>query len=175
MPDLYTSLQWHRSAMHDYLEAARPLTPESWGRPVGPGKWSPAQISEHLILAYELALDTIAGNSSPGAAPRLLRPLLRVFILRPILRRGRFPVASKTPDELVPGSRPDTSAMVLYRLQAASTSFEREAAAKRGTVDHPAFGALSVPDLVRFMELHTRHHAAQMPQDPASIATAVFE
>ena len=51
------------------------------------------------------------------------------------------------------------------RLMAAHERFEaacRTIAARRTPMNTPMFGAVAVGDFIRFMELHTRHHARQI-------------
>lgn len=168
MPDLQTALHAHQQAVQAFLASARALPPERWDRPRAEGKWSPGHIAEHLALAYETGGDVLHGRSPAGAPPRFLRPLIRILMLRPVLRLGRFPMASKAPSVMRPGPSPAPAPVLLDRLQAAVAAFESAARALPGpTVDHPAFGRLPVVDLVRLQEIHTRHHHLQLPSDAA--------
>lgn len=166
MPDLESVLHAHRQAVQAFLAAAQAVPPAQWDRPRAAGKWSPGQIAEHLVLAYEASRDVLRGRASGPAAPRLLRPLLRTFLLKPVLRFRRFPSGSKSPAVLQPGSSPAAAAVLLERLRAAAAAFEGDVAAdQRVTVDHPAFGRLPVADLVRLQEIHTLHHREQLSPD----------
>lgn len=168
MPDLQTALDAHHQAVQAFLASARTVPPERWDRPRAEGKWSPGQIAEHLALAYEASGEVLHGRSPGVAPPRLLRPLIRTLLLRPVLWLGRFPMASKAPEVMRPGSSPAPAPVLLDRLQAAVATFESAARNLRGpTVDHPAFGHLPVVDLVRLQEIHTRHHHLQLPSDAA--------
>lgn len=166
MPDLQSVLHAHHQAVQAFLASADAVPPAQWDRPRAAGKWSPGQIAEHLVLAYEASRDVLRGRANGPAAPRLLRPLLRTFLLKPVLRLRRFPLGSKSPAVLQPGSSPAPAPVLLERLQAAAAAFEGDvAAADRTTVDHPAFGRLAVADLVRLQEIHTQHHRKQMSPD----------
>ena len=163
MDDIQTSLHANRQAVQAFLASARAVPAARWDLPRAEGKWSPAQVAEHVALGYEAARDVLRGRApGAGAPPRLLRPLIRAFLLRPVLWLGRFPAASKAPAELQPGACPGVG--VLDRLRAAAEAFESEAAAARSaSIDHPAFGRLPLVDLVRLQEIHTKHHHAQLP------------
>ena len=168
MPDLQSALHAHDQAVQAFLASAGAVPPERWNRPRAEGKWSPGQIAEHLALSYEASGEVLHGRSSGPAPPRLLRPLLRTVLLRPILWLGRFPAASKAPEVLRPGPSTADAPVLLERLRTAAAAFESAAREVRGTdIDHPAFGRLPLADLVRLQEIHTRHHHLQLPSDAA--------
>src|SRR5690242_9425842 len=106
MADLQPVLQEHHQAVEAFLTTARAVPPTQWDQPRAPGKWSPGQVAEHVALAYEVNLGVLHGQPPPMAAPRWLRPLIRTFLLRPVLRRGRFIPGSKSPRVLRPGPVP---------------------------------------------------------------------
>jgi hypothetical protein len=168
MPDLRTALRAHHRAVQAFLASAGAVPPAQWNRPRAEGKWSPGQIAEHLALSYEAGSDVLGGRARGPAPPPLLRPLLRTFLLRPVLWLRRFPAGSKSPAVLRPGASPDAAPVLLDRLQVAAAAFENEAAAaRRTTIDHPAFGRLPLVDFVRLQEIHTQHHRAQLPPGAA--------
>ena len=162
MADIQPALQAHREAVDAFLDSARAVPPDAWMRPRAPGKWSPGQVVEHLSLAYEVNRGVLHGRA-PMRAPRWLRPLLGRFLLRPVLRRGRFIPGSKSPRVFRPGPSPAPPAELLGRLAAATTAFEADAAAfGADTVEHPFFGRLPLGDFVRLQEIHSRHHRGQL-------------
>jgi hypothetical protein len=166
MADLQAAVNTHREAVQAFLAAARAVPEARWTRPRAEGKWSPGQIAEHLALAYDSAREVLHGRVPGQAPPRLLRPLIRTLLLKPILWLGRFPAASKAPAELRPGESPAAAPVLLDRLRAAAAAFESDvSAARSATLDHPAFGRLPLVDLVRLQEIHTKHHHAQLPTD----------
>jgi hypothetical protein len=163
MGDLRTALQTHHRAVDDFIAAARAVPAVRWGQPRAPGKWSPGQVAEHLTLAYEVNRRVLHGVAPGAAAPRLLRPLIRRFLLRPVLRRGSFIPGSKSPKVFRPSASPAPAAELLVRLQAAANAFELDAAAAAGpTIEHPFFGQLPLADFVRLQEIHARHHRGQV-------------
>ena len=163
MPDFQTELKAHQQAVEAFLGTARRVPASRWGQARAPGKWSPGQVVEHLTLAYEVNRGVLHGHAPPMAAPRWLRPVIRRFLLRPVLRRGRFIPGSKSPRVFRPGPVPAAPEPLLKRLAAATTAFETDAAALGSTtIDHPFFGCLPLSDFVRLQAIHTRHHCRQL-------------
>jgi len=159
--DLLTTIHAHQQEVAKFLSAARSVSAQ-WAQPRAPGKWSPGQVVEHLALAYETNRGILHGRA-PMTAPRWIRPLIRTFGLKPVLRRGRFIPGSKSPKIFRPGPVPAPPGELLQRLEAAAASFEADVAAlKSETLDHPFFGRLGFSDFVRLQEIHTRHHRGQL-------------
>jgi len=162
MADLQVMLQTHHQAVEDFLASARAVPPNRWSEPRAPGKWSPAQVAEHLALAYEVNRGVLHG-AAPMTAPRWVRPLIRNLLLAPVLRRGRFIPGSQAPRVFRPGPTPPPPDQLLDRLTAATSSFEADAAGLgTPTIEHPFFGRLPLTDFVRLQEIHTRHHRGQL-------------
>lgn len=81
----------NRDAAKRFLATARGVAKEKWAQPVAPGKWSPAQIVDHIAVATEVALRAIKGDASMGSIPWILRVIPRKFGFEPTLKKGRFP------------------------------------------------------------------------------------
>jgi hypothetical protein len=163
MGDLQNALDAHHRAVDDFIAAARAVPAARWGQPRAPGKWSPGQVAEHLALAYEVNRRVLHGVAPGAAAPRLLRPLIRRFLLGPVLRRGSFIPGSRSPKVFRPSATPAPAAELLARLQAAANALELAVAAATGpTVEHPIFGRLPLADFLRLQEIHARHHREQV-------------
>ena len=168
MSDLQTALDTHHQAVEAFLAAAHAVPAAQWGQSRAEGKWSPGQVAEHVALAYEVSRAALRGHAPGPAAPRLLRPLIRTFLLQPILRRRRFLPGSKSPKVMQPSASPAAPSVLLGRLQAAADAFERDAsAAQAAAIDHPVFGRLPLADVVRLQEIHTQHHRGQLT--PAAV------
>jgi len=164
MADLETALAAHRQAVEDFLSTARGVPVAQWGQPRAPGKWSPGQVTEHVARAYEMNRRVVNGSFPGSGAPRLMRPLLRTFLLNPVLKRGKFLPGSKSPRVFRPGALPPQQAPLIGRLQIAVKNFEADASAvTRDFIEHPIFGRLGLADFVRLQEIHTRHHRNQLP------------
>ena len=163
MADLQSALQTHRESVEQFLAAARQVPVAQWNQPSAPGKWSPGQVAEHLALAYEVNRRVVHGSFPGNGAPRFLRPLLRTFLLKPVLKRGSFIPGSKSPKVFRPSASPPQQAPLLGRLQIAAKAFENDAKATAGdAIEHPIFGRLGLVDFVRLQEIHTRHHRNQV-------------
>ena len=176
MPDLQSTTIDNREAVGAFITAARAVPQSAWTQPRAPGKWSPGQVTEHVAIAYEVARAILNGTFSGRAAPRPLRPLIRTFVLNPILETGRFRKGTKAPAPFQPTASPASVADLTARLQAAAGAFEVEveAAARLGRtfLDHPFFGRVALSDYSRLQAIHTRHHAQQLgtgAEQPAAV------
>jgi len=156
----------NREAVDAFITAARAVAPSAWTAPRAPGKWSPGQVTEHVAIAYEIALAILNGTFSGRGAPRVLRPLIRTIVFRPVIKTGRFKEGVKAPAPFLPTASPAGVADLTVRLQAAADAFEREleATARMGrtSVDHPFFGRVALSDYSRLQAIHTRHHSQQL-------------
>jgi len=154
----------HRSVT-DFIATARALEPAAWSREPAPGKWSPAQVTEHVTLAYEQSR-VMLRSPSAGGVPPFLRPLIRYFYIRPILRSGRFPSKVKAPKPFQPSGGPASSEALCARLRTAADGFEadveRLATLGEKALDHPVFGRVELPDCLQFQAFHTAHHRQQL-------------
>jgi hypothetical protein len=167
---LRRALAEQAAAVERYLEALSDLSHTDWGRPRGEGKWSPAQITEHLALAY----DVLAGELRGGAAmAQRLRPwrrrLLRWFLLPHILFHRSFPLRAPAPRELRPERALASREEGGERLRRAAASFEDalRAPQRAGQLTHAYFGEVSVVRAVRFVAIHLDHHRRQVEQAAA--------
>jgi hypothetical protein len=165
MSPLDTLLASNRAATEALLAAAS-RDASRWNTARAPGKWSPAQITEHVARTFEEGANAIAERPTKlPNVPRILKPVA-AWVFRRTLRTGKFPKAKTTRalnPEATPSS-PASPAEARSRLEAAQAAFERECRARAGrTFAHAAFGVVSVEDYVRFTELHTRHHTRQIP------------
>jgi len=161
--DIESALAASRTAA-DQLIAKAISSVCAWDAPCAPGKWSPGQIVEHVTRSYEASVNVAGGQSSAfPRMPTVVHPLLRM-VFRRILRRGMFP-KGRTTKAMNPAAGAATPAEGRTRLIAAHERFEaacRTVAARRSPMNTPTFGAVAVEDFVRFMELHTCHHARQI-------------
>ncbi len=167
MSDIASLIAANRAAVDELLATAE-RAGSHWLTPRAPGKWSPAQVVEHVARALEAAGNVVAGRpSNLPTLPGFIRPVAGWF-LRRVVKTGSFPKA-KTNRAMNPaGSAPNvpaTPAAARTRLDTAFAAFERDCKARVATgrpVESPAFGVVSVEDYARFTELHTRHHTKQI-------------
>lgn len=164
MADVNDVLAAHRTAVLD-LAAAAERSAATWTTPRAPGKWSPSQVVEHVAGGFDEAANALAGAPSIPMPPAFLRLLARFFFYR-ILKKGVFPKGFKANKALDPASGPATPAAARVRLEGAFARFDEECRRRVASGQHlvsSGFGTVSLEDLVRFSELHTRHHCKQMP------------
>jgi hypothetical protein len=161
------AFQMNGRAVAEYVAAALDVSSSKWLEPLGPGKWSPAQVTEHLAITYELGDQFLDGQLEiPGhTPPRVLRPLLRMLIRATVLRTGKF-LKSKTPVAFELSSRSGLQRPLCDRLQRANDTFEQGARDKvRAGVDtlqQPYFGRFGIEEFVRLEAYHTWHHRSQI-------------
>jgi uncharacterized damage-inducible protein DinB len=171
MRDLAATVRNHQIAIAEFLDAVRAVPAEEWAEPRAPGKWSPAQVVEHVALVYELGLKLLKGTATDPSAPRWLRPIVGMIIRRTVLRTGRF-MKSNAAAPFRPQRVPASRDVLVARLEEASRAFERSAVQEveggRSTFDHPAFGRFGVADYVQFQAHHTKHHQAQLRRVPST-------
>jgi hypothetical protein len=168
MADLDALLAANRSAVDELIAVTERAHPH-WNTPRAPGKWSPAQIAEHVARSLEAGANVVAGRpSNLPTLPSFIRPIAG-WMLRRTIRTGKFPKAKTTrglnPEHTSP-TIPASPSEAKARLQSAVATFERECRARVASgrpVESPAFGTVAVEDYARFTELHTRHHTRQIP------------
>jgi len=165
---LETALLEHRSSIEAFLAAAEAVPEAQWARPVGPGKWSPGQISEHLSLTLEaVAREVRGGPPIPFRLAWWQRFWIKQRYLPGILERKQFPSGARAPREIRPAAVAAPRGEALARLGTANTGIARayaenpQAAGRR--LRHPYFGALTAPDFFAVNALHVLHHRSQLP------------
>lgn len=160
--------QRHAEAVAAFLVAASLVPNEKWTVPLGPNRWSPAQMLLHIEQSYLLCADALRGG--PGMLPRrsaLVGWLSRAAIL-PLMRlTGRFPKNVPAPRELRPDANlahsPHREALTA-RVQAAATVALAQLRAAVDTkrhvrLSHAYLGSLDAYQTLRLLNAHTQHHA----------------
>jgi hypothetical protein len=145
---------------------------EHWKAARAPGKWSPAEITEHLSLTYEHLLGELRGGPPMRVKGSwLFRFLARYRFLPKLLRDGTVPPGVRAPREVRPRIPTEDRLEALERFQALAVEFEEEITSRRasgaGALTHPYFGRLGPDRGIRFVEVHIRHHIRQL--DPAPL------
>ena len=135
----------------------------AWNAPRAPGKWSPSQIVEHIARGLDEAANVAAGRPSLPMPPAMVRLIARFFFKR-VLRKAAFPTGFKAHKAMNPAIGPATPAEGRIRLETAHQKFDEACrrVAAEGRPIKTGFGLIPVQDLVRFSELHMRHHTKQM-------------
>ena len=157
----------HRRAIESFLEAGRAVPEPEWSRPLAPGKWSPAEIAEHIRLSFEVVRrELLEGTGMRVVVPPWKGFLLRRVFLGRIVRTGRFPPGIRAPREARPVAPSETRSEALRLVEAAAADFEAACAGvddpRSRRLTHPYFGAIPLPLACRFLARHTRHHQNQL-------------
>lgn len=148
----------------DEMVAAMNRAGAAWASPPAPGKWSPAQIVEHVARSFEAsALDVHGQRSGFPQLPGLVRPVVRAVLFRRVLRTGTFPKA-KTNKAMNPAVGPASPAEGAERLRTAWKAFETavERATTSAAASSKVFGQVPLSEYIQFQVYHARHHRGQM-------------
>jgi hypothetical protein len=160
----------HRRAAAEYAAAARQLAADdvAWITPPVAGKWSAAEITQHLILVFEAV-----GRELRGGVPMVLRTrawhrfVLRFTIQRRLLAGGPFPRGARAPREARPQPPGGSAAALVERFERLHDELLAEletafAERPRLRLTHPYFGRLGAVDTVCISARHIQHHATQL-------------
>jgi hypothetical protein len=162
-----TITERHDAAVEAFLAAARDLAPVRWHAPIADGKWTPAQITQHVIQTYEVLIRQLrTGQGLTVQTGWVLRQVLRVVVLRPIMWFRRLPPGAKAPRDLRPGQRQIEQDEAVVRLRGVVAEFKRELMTRRGEKDlqltHHIFGSVDALNGLDFVAVHTEHHGRQL-------------
>lgn len=161
----------HEVALAGYLRSASALPQAAWTRPWGEGKWTPAQVTEHVTRAYEALLDELReGRPMREKLAGWRRKMVRIVILPHILFHRTIPLKVPSPREMRPGEPRAPREEALEALRELGECFVAELAAarERGSagLTHPYFGKLEPIKVLRFVAIHLDHHRKQIERTP---------
>jgi hypothetical protein len=132
-----------------------------------PGKWSSAEILEHLSIAYAgtaAALDKRLAEGAPRVKPTKLWQRIGTTI---VAHWGFFPSGGRAPAGTWPTGLPPAEALRAAREGLAVADRALEECARRFGADlkvsnHPILGAFTVNEWRKFHWVHTHHHVKQI-------------
>ncbi len=161
----------HRDAIEAVAAALEAVDPAVWRVPARLGKWAPAEIAQHLILAYDPPLSELSGGAGfVLRIPWWKRRLLRWRFLGGIIRRGDFPKGAPAPREIRPRGDAPGQEEGAGRLRENAGVFGRRLAeahaAGRVRLTHPYFGRLTPGQILKLLAAHAHHHRKQLPGAP---------
>lgn len=139
-----------------------------WER--GPaGKWTPAQIVEHLALGLMLSAETFQKRRNHAPMSRRPRTPAEKVAKFFIFGLRWFPPGRKAPERATPAAqinRATAEAHFLAGLEAWDQVDRALLPARRADlfVKHPRMGDLTVEEWMHFHVIHARHHARQIRQ-----------
>lgn len=162
------ALAVHRSSSAAFAAAAEEIEPDAWHRPRAEGKWSPAQMTDHLIQTYDVLLRELEGGEGMRVRTRFLqRVFLRLTLMPRLLRGGRFPERVPAPPEIRPANAPADQQNGITRFRRQAAEFEATVQRVRkqsphAQLTHAYFGPSSLANGVLFCARHIEHHRAQI-------------
>lgn len=129
------------------------------------GKWSCAQILEHLRLSYAattLGVQKVMFGGEPLPSKPTVQEKLRIFAVTGLgyLLPGRKSPKNLTPKAALDSLPPFNDALVA--MDATLADAEKRFGSKVQLLDHPFIGPLNVQQWRRFHRVHTRKHLKQM-------------
>ena len=160
------ALQLHDQAVDALVSAVSSVPPDRWAAPYQDGKWSPGEITAHLVATWDVLLQELGGG--PGMAMRTSwwQQQLLKFLLVPRLLAGKsFPANAKAPRETRPAAPlPDREAALAAigtRTETIRTQ-SRKAAELERVLTHAYFGKAPVDRGIVLAARHIQHHTAQI-------------
>jgi uncharacterized damage-inducible protein DinB len=171
MPDLDSIIQYNHTVTAEILARARAIPAEKWIVPRAPGKWSPAQVVEHVTKSYESHRKMLVEPITLSLVGSVKAWAARAFFLPGLFAAGDFSQEGlKSPAFIYPNEVPAPQEELLPRFEASSAGLEADlheaVAAQREKIVHPFFGGLAPADLLQFVAIHGKHHARQIVAAP---------
>jgi len=166
-PNWDEAVDEHRAALAAFFDAAERLRDDAWSAPWGPGKWTRAQVAEHLALTYEIAIrELTTGEGLRVRVTGVRQRLLRWVLMPHILFHRSLPIRVVAPREVRPPEVTMPRAALLRRLRELGVRWEAEMeraiGAGGGGLTHPYFGTIPPVKAMRFMAVHIEHHTRQI-------------
>ncbi|HWR35494.1 MAG TPA: DUF1569 domain-containing protein [Clostridia bacterium] len=157
-------IEWARNEISEVTSGARP---EQMGAAPN-GKWSAAQILEHLSLTYSGTAKLFERLLASAEEPQVPTPTLkqRVAILL-VTGIGYFPSGREAPERVRPREvyLETIIASTLANLRKMD-SMLAQAEARWGdnyrVASHPVLGPLTIRQWRKFHSMHARHHVKQI-------------
>lgn len=153
----------------DSLNRALDGLPASRAEVSRDGKWSIAQIVEHLDLAFTKNAAGLDLRVAKGEVPALRGTTKQALARFVVVVLGYFPAGRQSPATVLPLGRPYDEVRGrlegdLIALDRALDAAEQKFGATRPIVNHPIMGPFSVADWRKFHWVHTRHHLKQIAE-----------
>lgn len=156
-----------QQALHKIEQVTSGVSVQQLARRSAEGKWSPAEVLEHLTIAFSSTsrhLKKCLAVGNPSATPPSLRHRAARFL---IVRLGYFPPGRKAPEFTNPTGAPPGQAVENIKRELAImdeviTECEERFGSRIAIANHPILGPLNVQGWRKFHYVHTRHHMRQI-------------
>jgi hypothetical protein len=131
------------------------------------GKWSPAEILEHLNLSYSGTIKglerCLQSGTTSASSDRSRMRWQRLMVIQV----GYFPRGRKSPPRVLPRGAPaeQVTAEILEnvsRLDGVIHECETRFGSRQSLADHPFLGPLTAAEWRKFHLVHGKHHAKQI-------------
>jgi hypothetical protein len=147
-------------------EATEGMSTEQLGRHPE-GKWSSAEILEHLLMTYSgttLVIHKALAKGAPiGGKPKLMDHVRQFVVVEmQFLPGGRKAPAGTVPKGLEPAKVLPAIERALKDMDAAIHEAEGRFGSEVRVADHPVLGPLRAEQWRRFHTAHCRHHMKQI-------------
>jgi DinB superfamily len=131
------------------------------------GKWSAADVLEHLTLTYKgtkIGGDRCLAAGKPLARNPSMADRLRTFV---VVTLGYLPGGRQAPEGTRPtginsGSALEEFDQQLAAMDRAIESCDERFGSRKKLMNHPIIGPLTVSEWRKFHLVHARHHARQI-------------
>jgi hypothetical protein len=131
------------------------------------GKWSTAQVLEHLYLSYSgtvKGLQRCLEADKPLARMPLLKDRLRAFVVTEL---GHLPAGGQAPERTRPRGMPADEvthgiASQIVAMDEVIAQCETRFGKRTRVLDHPILGPLTARQWRKFHWIHGRHHLKQI-------------
>ena len=166
---LLDALESHRLALTARLDA---LPAGAVHQSPAPGAWSPAQIAEHLVrIERTMRLDGRLASPLAATVASAKTVLMNGILALPV----RYPMPPGAVSRIAPSPQSDWDEVKAEWETLRSSWREALPALTKRTVvfKHPLIGLLCVPDALRFVLAHHRHHDAQIARTLAAVAPEI--
>ena len=158
---------WLQRTLNEIDSATAGISPQQMSWHPAEGKWSTAQILEHLSQAFEStvsALKRVETAGKPIAGRATFYQALATFVVADL---GYFPHGRQAPKWTIPHGAPAEQVAKdirqnLRAMDAVLAGLERQFGARVKVADHPIIGPLSVTGWRKFHYRHTLHHMRQI-------------
>jgi hypothetical protein len=144
------------------------MSPDDW-RYAPPGKWSCAQILEHLLLSYTATTQgtqaALQAGKPLGGHPTLKDKLATFYVAR----MGFLPSGRRAPKASHPANGSGVQSLrqfndALVAMDAALANAEKRFGRVAKILDHPVLGPMNTKDWRRFHRAHAAHYLKQIPK-----------
>jgi hypothetical protein len=160
----------HNRAAADFAASARRAAADHavWSAPGAPGKWSPAEIVQHLVLVLEAVRRELREGVPMKLRTRAWhRLVLRFTLQRRLMRGGAFPRGARSPREARPHGDIGPADSLVARFERLNEELmadldDARTSRPRLRLVHPYFGRLSAVDMIYVSARHIQHHEAQL-------------